>query len=233
MREFDATASSQNYKRRTSAFILFTKMSFEQQAKFVPLANDNYSALSIEAVDKLAPEDFEFKQPPLAQLSDTKEFYEYEMTLKDGKPLVFMLRGSDLEIGVNTFGKERVEFKLNLNSNGIAQHVLWSLSEYIRDNIKSNYNQDIVVKSPLYKLIATLPWAHSYGKNCDIEVKSRHSIFSCNLGVNADALKRVIANNSGGEFELRVVLKSWLLREKISGLLKAGYKLHVQQVVAL
>lgn len=208
--------------------------SFEQLARFVPLADNNFAPLPIEQVEKLGPEEFEFKQPAASQLSDAKEFYEYEMTLKNGQPLVFMLRGSDLELGVNNIsGKERVEFKLNLNSNGIGQHALWLLCEYIHDNIRAQYGQDIVVKSPVYKLVASLPWSHSYGKNCDIEVKSRHSIFSCNLGVNAEALKRVIANNSGGEFELRVVLKSWLLREKLSGVLKAGYKLHVQQVVAL
>lgn len=207
---------------------------FEQLARFVPLADNNFAALPIEKVEEFTADDFEFKQPPLTKLSDAKEFYEYEMTLKDGKPLVFMLRGSDLELGVNNIsGKERVEFKLNLGSNGVGQHVLWLLSEYIHDNIKQHYDQDIVVKTPVYKLVASLPWAHSYGKNCDIEVKSRHSIFSCNLGVNAEALKRVIANNAGGDFELRVVLKSWLLREKLTGILKAGYKLHVQQVVAI
>ena len=207
---------------------------FEQLARFVPLADNNFAALPIEKVEEFAADDFEFKQPPLTKLSDAKEFYEYEMTLKDGKPLVFMLRGSDLELGVNNIsGKERVEFKLNLGSNGVGQHVLWLLSEYIHDNIKQHYDQDIVVKTPVYKLVASLPWAHSYGKNCDIEVKSRHSIFSCNLGVNAEALKRVIANNAGGDFELRVVLKSWLLREQLTGILKAGYKLHVQQVVAI
>lgn len=207
---------------------------FEQLARFVPLAENNTPALSIDQVKALAPEDFEFKQPPFGQLYDAKEFYEYEMTLKNGKPLVFMLRGSELELCVNNMnGKERVEFKLNLQGNGVGQHLLWLLSEYIHDNIKQNYDQDIVVKSPVYKLIAALPWVHSYGKNGDIEVKSRHSIFSCNLAVNVEALKRVIANNAGGEFELRVVLKSWLLREKGTGILKAGYKLHVQQVVAL
>jgi hypothetical protein len=207
---------------------------FEQLARFVPLADNNAPALALDQVKDMAPEDFEFKQPQIGQLFDAKEFYEYEMTLKNGKPLVFMLRGSELELGVNNMsGKERVEFKLNLQGNGAAQHTLWLLSEYIHDNIKQQYDQDIVVKSPVYKLVASLPWVHSYGKNGDIEVKSRHSIFSCSLAVNVEALKRVIANNAGGEFELRVVLKSWLLREKVTGILKAGYKLHVQQVVAL
>jgi len=210
-----------------------TKSNFEQLARFVPLATDNSPPLPIEEVEALVSNDLQFRQPPLSALTDAKEFYEYEMTYKD-KPIVFMLRGSDLEIGVNKIGgKERVEFKLNLNSNGVGQHTLWVLAENIHDNIKDKYAQDIEVKSPMYNLVAALPWAHSYGKNCDIEVKSRHSIFSCNLAVNVEALKRVISNNSGGEFELRVVAKPWLLREKMTGILKAGYKLHVQQVVAL
>lgn len=55
---------------------------FEQLARFVPLAENNTPALSIDQVKALAPEDFEFKQPPFGQLYDAKEFYEYEMTLK-------------------------------------------------------------------------------------------------------------------------------------------------------
>lgn len=209
-------------------------MSFEQLAKFVPLADNNPPAMPLEEIENFTPENLSFKQPPSSALSDAKEFYDYEVTFANGKPIVFMLRGSDLELGVNKMsGKERVEFKLNLSSNGLAIHDLHLLAEYIAQNIKTHYGQDIVVRSPVYKEIASLPWAHSYGKNADIEVKSRHSIFSCNLGVNVEALKRVIANNSGAEFEVRVVLKAWLMREKITGLLKAGYKLHVQQVVVL
>lgn len=212
-------------------------VTFEDLAKYTPLAKDNHTnqkPLSTDEIVRLAPEDLKHAAPAPGALNDNKEFYEYTVTLSDGKPVVFMLRGTDLEIGVNSFGKtERPEFKLNLASNGVGQHALFVLAEYIRCFVKETYGQDIAVKSPMYKLIASLPWVHSYGKNGDIEVKTRHSVFSCNLQVNAEALKRIMVSNAGGEFELRVVLKAWMLREKLTGVIKAGYKLHVQQVVAL
>lgn len=210
---------------------------FEELSKFIPLSEKNLPALTTKSVDNLTPQDLKFRQPALKDLTKDKDFYEYEMTLNNGQPIVFMLSGHKLDIGISKmskFGKERVEFKLDLTSNGVGQHALFTLAELIRCNIKEVYEQDYEVKSAMYgRRIAAMPWSHSYGRPQDIEVRARQSIFSCNLEVNAEALRRVIASNSGGEFECRVLVKTWMMRDKETGELKAGYKLHVQQVNAI
>lgn len=204
--------------------------SFESLAKYHPLQNGNPESLPIEQALRIEYEDLAFSTVP--KMDDSKEFYNFNMTTKDGKPLVFTLRGTELSLGVNKMN-QKLEFKLNLNSNGMAQHLLARLCQFLEEHVARTFQQDIKVKSPMYQWSASLPWCHSYGKYNDIEAKSRQVQFSCNPQHNLDGLERLIQANSQGEFDVRVVLKSWIMREKEIGTLKAGYKLHVQKVVAL
>lgn len=205
---------------------------YETKCKFIPLQH-NPLPVPIEQVIKLAPTDFDITAPKT--LDGDKAFYDYFWTVK-GEPLSFLIRGRDLELGTNK-QNGKLEFKLDLTSNGYAQHAMTVLAGLINEQVTQTYctsNIDrmaVVVRSPMYKCKVTLPWAHSFGKYLPIEVKTRQVTFACSPDLNIDALNNSLKSHAGGEFDVRVVMKPWLMFDKEANLPKAGFKLHVQQIV--
>lgn len=208
---------------------------FEQQCAYKPMSDGNLPALSTTEVAEMATGSELALVLPTRKLSDDKEFYELLLCYKDPKrgftPLVFTFDGKiDPAVQLNKFN-QKFEFVFDVSDNGHAQVVFGSvIKNYIESELKRHYGSVGGVKSPMYNNKVTMPWSASYGKYLDIEVRTRQLNFACHPDRNLKALQQLLANHTTGSAVARGVVKCWLRREKITGILSAGYKFHLQSV---
>jgi hypothetical protein len=206
---------------------------YEERATFVPLSHVNNIAMSAGDVEKQLPK-FKFTEDAPKSYPFTG-FQNFNIVTAEGMPVEFILSGKNLDVLVNKnfekYGKKpRVEFKMDIRDNGEGLHVLKLLGNFLEGRIEQMYGQKVVVKPPVYNGLVSMPWAISYGKALDIEVQSSAAIFKANPMVNGEAVEKMLEANNGHDFDVRVLVRSWIMRDK--EVLKAGYKLHVQKITA-
>lgn len=205
---------------------------YEERALYVPLSSSNSKALTVDELEKELPQLTFIDAPKTWPFIG---FQKFNIARDDSFPVEFILTGTGLDVLVNKnfekFGKKpRVEFKMDIRANGQGLHVLKCLGDFIEAKVLQMYGQKVQVKSPVYNGVITMPWAMHYGKPCDIEVQSSAAIFKANPLVNGDAVEKTLEANKDHDFDVRVLVRTWILRDKEE--LKAGYKLHVQKIVA-